>query len=172
VASSNRYSLWIVPEGVVNDALQAVINRLAREHGGPAFAPHVTLFGSLDASEVEVVERSRHLAGQIAPFTIFLDDLDVGETYFQSLFATVRATPELLAARAAAQQMFPEVPVAPYRPHVSLLYGSPPDATKRAIVEALRGTLPTSFEARILTVNQTGSSVGDWCCALQVELTS
>src|SRR5690349_1791162 len=118
VATSNRYSLWIVPEGSVADALQAVIDRLAHAYGGPAFRPHVTLFGSLGGVEDEVIGASASLAAQIAPFTVHLDGVDTGETYFQSLFATVRATPALLAAREAAQQAFPEVTVTPYRPHL------------------------------------------------------
>ena len=171
MAVPSRFSLWLVPEGAVEDALQAVIKRLAQEHGGPSFPPHVTLLGSLVTTEEDMLNRSRRLAAQLRPFTIHLDDVDVGETYFQSLFATVRPTPELLAVREAAQQAFPEVPAAPYHPHVSLLYGHPSSATKQAILEALRGTLPPSFEARTLVMNQTGGSVDDWRCALRAELT-
>lgn len=171
MTSPARYSLWIVPEGDVEAALQTVVDRLAREHGGPSFAPHVTLFGSLEGAETDVVSASRALAGRIAPFTIYLDDVGTGETYFQSLFALVRPTPELLAAREAAQQAFPDVPAAPYMPHLSLLYGHPTTETKRAIVEALRGTLPPSFQVRTLVVNQTGGAVADWRDALRANLT-
>jgi 2'-5' RNA ligase len=171
VTITDRYSLWLVPEGAVADALQAVIDRLAREYGGPAFPPHVTLFGSLEIAEDDVVARSRRLAGQIAPFTVHLDGLDVGDTFFQSLFATVRATPELLAAREAAQRTFPEVSASQFRPHLSLLYGAPSPETKQAIIEALRGTLPASFPAQLLVVNRTGRSVDDWRDALRAGLT-
>jgi 2'-5' RNA ligase len=159
-----------VPEGAAHDALQAVVDRLAQEHGGPAFPPHVTLLGSLTTAEDDVVASARRLAARIAPFTIHLDDLDVGETYFQSLFATVRPSPALLAAREAAEHAFPDAPSAPFRSHLSLLYGSPPAATKPAIVEALRGTLPPAFEARLLVVNQTGGAVEAWRRVLGVEL--
>jgi 2'-5' RNA ligase len=171
VTTAHRFSLWLVPEGAIADALQAVIDRLAQEHGGPSFPPHVTLLGSLTLPENEVVGRSRLLAASSAPFTIRLDGVGIGETYFQSLFAVVRPTPELLALRSAAQQAFPEAPVEPYRPHVSLLYGHPSAETKQTIVEALRGTLPESFEARALIVNATGPSVDDWRRVLRAELT-
>jgi 2'-5' RNA ligase len=170
VATSSRFSLWLVPEGAVQDALQAVVDRLAREHGGPSFPPHLTLLGSIVTLEQDLVERSQRLAASSTPFTIHLDDVDVGETYFQSLFVTVRPTSELLALREAAQQAFPEAPVEPYRPHVSLLYGHPSAETKQTIVQALRGTLPPSFEARVLVANATGPSVDDWRCALRATL--
>jgi 2'-5' RNA ligase len=168
---ANRFSLWLVPDGAVDDALQAVVERLAQEHDGPSFPPHVTLLGGIVAEEPDVVERSRRLAAQTAPFTIHLDDIGVGETYFQSLFATVRPTPELLSVRRAAEQAFPESLPAQYHPHLSLLYGHTSPATKQTIVQALRGTLPPSFAARTLVLYQTGAGMADWRHALTAPLT-
>jgi hypothetical protein len=162
VATTSRYSLWLVPDGPAHDALQAVIDRLAREHGGPTFPPHLTVFGSFESTESDAVDGTQRLAERLAPLTLLLDDLATGETYFQSVFATIRAAPELLAAREAAQQAFPHVPRVTYRPHVSLLYGHPAPETKRAIIANLRGTLPGSFEARTLVVYETGTGMHDW----------
>ncbi|MFN8635275.1 MAG: 2'-5' RNA ligase family protein [Chloroflexota bacterium] len=167
MAEVSRYSLWLVPEGAAAGALQRAIDELARQHGGPTFPPHLTLFGSLAGEEDDVVERCRRLASRLTRLTVHLDGIDVGETYFQSLFATVRPTPELLAARDAAQQLFPEVPPVPYRPHVSLVYGHPSAETKRAILQTLRGTLPPSFGARTLVVYETGAGLDDWRLALR-----
>ena len=158
----NRYSLWLVPAGDAEKVLQAVLERLAREYTGPTFLPHVTLLGGIVGSESEIVSRSRELAAQIAPFAVHLDGVDSGESYFQSVFATASPTPELLAVREAAQQAFPEAPVEPYRPHLSLLYGDLSAEIKRTVVEGLRGTLPASFEARTLVLVQTGDAVADW----------
>jgi len=162
VPSETRYSLWLVPEGAVDGDLQAVVDRLAREHGGPTFPPHVTLFGGIVGPEDDVVARSRELAARVAPFTVHLDDVDAGETYFQSLFAIASPTPDLLATREAAQLVFPDVTAEPYRPHLSLLYGDLPAEAKRAILVGLRGTLPPSFEARTLVLVRTGGFVADW----------
>lgn len=171
MSAVNRFSLWLVPDGAVNDTLQAVVDRLAREHGGPTFPPHVTWLGGIVAEEADVVARSRRLAAQTAPFTIHLDDLGVGETYFQSLFATARPSPELLAARRAAERAFPEASAGAYDPHLSLLYGHPTPETKAAIIGALRGTLPPSFEARAMMLYRTGSGMADWRHVLTAPLT-
>jgi 2'-5' RNA ligase len=170
VSAANRYSLWLVPDaGAVNDDLQAVIDRLGGEHGGPTFPPHLTLLSGIVAPEDDVVERARRLAAASAPITLHLDDIRADETYFQSLFAVVRPTPELVGLRAAARTVFPEAPD-PYRPHVSLLYGHPSAETKQAIMAALAGSLPPSCEARALIV-QTGRDVADWRYALRAPLT-
>jgi 2'-5' RNA ligase len=166
---AQRFSLWLVPEaGAISDALQAIIDRLSREYGGPTFPPHLTLLGGITAPEDDVTERARRLAAQWAPVTLHLDDIGTDETYFQSLFAVVRPTSELVALRAAARAIFPEAPD-PYRPHISLLYGHPSAETKQAIRATLTGTLPPSVDARTLVV-QTGREVADWRYALRAPL--
>lgn len=169
-SATSRYSLWLEPGGQAADALQVVIDRLAQAHGGPRFWPHVTLFGSIESLEADAVREAAQFAASLAPFTVYLDDLGTGETFFQSVFATVRSTPELLAARAAAYRVFPDVPFVPFMPHLSLLYGHPSDDTKRAIIAQLQGTLPASFTARILTVNGSGPDVAAWTYPLRAEL--
>ena len=37
--ATNRYSLWLVPEGAVEDALQAVIDRLCPARASPVDVP-------------------------------------------------------------------------------------------------------------------------------------
>jgi len=166
--TANRFALWLAPEGADEDALQAVVDRLAREHGGPTFPPHLTLLGGIVAEEDDVVERAHRLAAERTPLTLHLDGIGTDETYFQSLFGLVRATPELVELRAAARAIFPEAPD-PYRPHVSLLYGHPGPETKRSIIAALEGTLPPAVEARTLVV-QTGREVADWRYPLRAPL--
>jgi len=170
MTTTPRYSLWLQPEGAVADALRAVIDRLAQEYGGPAFAPHLTLFGSFDATEARALDGAARLAASLAPITIYLDDIGAGDTYFQSLFALARPTPEVLAARDAAYATFPDTPRVPFMPHVSLLYGHPAPATKRAIIDTLGGTLPPSFTARFLTLNATGPDVAAWRQPLRADL--
>lgn len=167
---ANRFSLWLVPHSAVSDVFQAIIDRLAQEHGGPSFSPHVTLLGGIVADEADIVERARRLAAQTAPFTMHLDDVGTGETYFQSLFAIVRSTPALLAVREAAEQTFPESPGGVYLPHLSLLYGHPTPETKQTIIQALRGALPTSCEARALVLYHTGAGMADWRHVLTAPL--
>lgn len=163
-----RYSLWLAPDGADEDTLQAIIDRLAAQHGGPSFPPHLTLLSGIVTTETDVVERARRLAAQSAPVTLHLDGIGVDETYFQSLFAAVRPTPELVGLRVAAREIFPEAPD-PYRPHISLLYGHPTPETKRSIAAAERGGLPSSVEATTLVV-MTGHEVVAWRYALRVAL--
>src|SRR4051794_11169941 len=155
-----RYSLWLVPDGAADDVLHSVIDRLAAEHGGPSFPPHMTLLSGIVTTEDDVAERARRLAADNGPVTLHLDGIGTDETYFQSLFATVRPTPELVGLRAAARAIFPEAPD-PYRPHISLLYGHPTPEIKQAIAAAERSALPSSVRALTLVV-MTGHEVAEW----------
>jgi 2'-5' RNA ligase len=168
VPTTARYSLWLVPEGADEDALQAIIDRLAAQYGGPSFPPHLTLLSGIVTDEADVVERTRRLASRGAPVALHIDGIGTDETYFQSLFAVVRPTPELVGLRAVAREIFPEAPD-PYRPHISLLYGHPSAETKQTIAAAERGNLPASVEARALVV-MTGHEVAQWRYAVRVRL--
>jgi 2'-5' RNA ligase len=158
----------LVPEGADEVALRAIIDRLAEQHGGPAFPPHLTLLSGIVTEESDVVERARRLASASTPLTLHLDDIGTDETYFQSLFAVARPTPELVGLRAVAREVFPDAPD-PYRPHISLLYGRPSPETKRTIVSAERANLPSSVEATTLVV-MTGHEVAEWRSALRSRL--
>jgi hypothetical protein len=168
VPTTARYSLWLVPEGADEVALQAIIDRLAAQHGGPTFPPHLTLLSGIVTEESDLVERARRLASDGARIMLHLDDIGTDETYFQSLFAVVRPTPELVGLRAIALQVFPEAPD-PYRPHISLLYGHPSPETKRTIAAAERGRLPRTVEATTLVV-MTGHEVAEWRYAVRIKL--
>jgi 2'-5' RNA ligase len=157
-----------VPEGADEDALQAIIARLAEEHGGPAFPPHLTVLSGIVTTEDDVVARARRLAAESPTVTLQIDGIGTDETYFQSVFATVTPTPEIVGLRAAARTIFPEAPD-PYRPHISLLYGHPTPEVKRAIAAAWQGTLPSSVQAHALVV-MTGHEVSAWRYALRAPL--
>ena len=163
-----RYSLWLVPEGAEEAALQGIIDRLARQHGGPSFPPHLTLLSGIETTEEDVVARAGRLVAENAPITLDIDGIGTDETYFQSLFATVTPTPDLAGLRAAARAIFPEAPD-PYRPHISLLYGHPTPEAKQGIAAAERHGLPSFVQAQTLVV-MTGHEVSAWRYVLRAPL--
>ena len=136
---SGRFSLWLVPDGAAADAYQTVIDRLAREHGGPVFPPHLTLFGSITNDETDALERAQCLAADAAPFTVEVDGIDVDTTYYQSLFATVRATDALLALRQAAERTFDAPPGSGTGRTSACCTGSTPTTRSRRSFEVCAG---------------------------------
>lgn len=150
-------SLWLRPEGEVRGKIIELMGRLRERGGGPAFEPHVTLVGGIDADARDAESKLDRLAARIRPFTLKLGRLDWREERFRCLFALVEPSAELAAARRAALKVFGGAPADPYEPHLSLLYGEIDGALKRELAAAAGGRLDASFEAAVELVDTSRS---------------
>jgi 2'-5' RNA ligase len=159
--SDVTHSLWFKPTGRTFDVLTAVVERFARESGATPFEPHVTLLGNLDGTEPEIVGRSEALARTLRRFEIELTEAAFGQEHFQCVFMRVRETPAVMSANSQARRAFNQAP-GKYMPHLSLVYGSFPDARKRDIIVRLPD-LSLSFEtAAIHVIRADSDDPKDW----------
>ena len=151
-----------MPEGAVREHLAQVIAELARRFGTPGFEPHVTLLGGLTRPEREMVARTQAVARRLSPLPVLLTTPDGGGEYFRCVFVGVAENEALLAAHALAGQACGAVPASPLRPHLSLLYGHLPPATKRTVLSELAGLPWDQFEVRQLQLVRTEGAPSDW----------
>ena len=138
---------WLVPAaGPVRDRLAGVIAGLAAEHGGPVFAPHVTMNRTVDA-EPEVAARvlERLVAG-VPPCEVTLSGFGHEPVFFRSLYLRAEPHATLTALHEAGQRAWGLGPGPPYRPHLSLLYARQlPEERKPAIADGLGLALPVTI---------------------------
>ena len=132
-----RYYIWLMPIGEIYALLAATIAELSRKHAASLFEPHVTLLGDLPGSEEEIVVQTSHLARQLKPYDIHLTTAAYEDEYFRCLFLNVQETPVVMEANARGKTTFNQPDDAPYRPHLSLLYGSYPVSLKTQIIATL-----------------------------------
>src|SRR6266581_2988117 len=77
---------WLVPAaGPERDRLAAVIAELAAGHGGPVFAPHVTLAGVVEAEPGAVAGVLERPAAGMPPFEVRLTEVGHEPVFFRSL---------------------------------------------------------------------------------------
>ena len=155
-------SLWLVPEGEAHGRLAMLLDDLARRLGTPSFAPHVTLLGGIRDAEQEVLARAADLARELAPLTVFLEGIGGTDDYFRCLFVRAGETEPLLAAHARAGHALGRTETAPFRPHLSLVYGHLAAAERDRLASELVGSLPSQFSATRLDVVRTEGRPGDW----------
>lgn len=139
---------WLVPAaGPVREGLAGVITRLAAEHGGPVFAPHVTMNGSVDAEPDAAARVLERLVAEVPPFEVTLPGFGYEPEFFRSLYLRAEPSAQLTALHEAAQRAW-GLTGPPYRPHLSLLYARDlPEERKPAIADGLGLALPVTIRA-------------------------
>jgi 2'-5' RNA ligase len=127
---------WLVPApGPERDQLAGVIADLAADHGGPVFAPHVTLARSLDAEPDAVARVLAAVTAGVPPFAMRLTGIGYEPVFFRSLYLRAEPSARLTALREAAERALGREPAPD--PHLSLLYADLPPDRKPAIAAGL-----------------------------------
>ena len=175
-----KLSLWLAPSGREARRLQSLIRILARRHGTPDFAPHVTLLGGIRMPRREAIRKTARLAMELPPLRLEARRIVVGRTYFRALFLDLSGGTRLAAARRSARRAFGETAKrGRFRPHLSLRYGPAEvragahrrDAARAADARgaetlaeaaALVKRLDRSFEVRRLLLVRTGANPLRW----------
>jgi 2'-5' RNA ligase len=137
---------WLVPAaGPVREGLAGVITRLAAEHGGPVFAPHVTMNRNVDAEPDRAERVLERLVAGVPPFEVALPGFGYEREYFRSLYLRAEPSAQLTALHEAGQRAW-GLTGPPYRPHLSLLYARDlPEERKPAIADGLGLALPVTI---------------------------
>jgi 2'-5' RNA ligase len=137
---------WLVPAaGPVREGLAAVITRLAAEHGGPVFAPHVTMNRNVDAEPDQAERVLERLVAGVPPFEVTLPGFGYEPESFRSLYLRAEPSAQLTALHEAGQRAW-DLTGPPYRPHLSLLYARDlPEERKPAIADGLGLALPVTI---------------------------
>lgn len=117
-------ALWLLPDGDAATYFRETIARLAQEHDGPLFAPHLTL-GLGPAALLEKIRAK--------PLELAIVGLDCSTRFTKTLFVRFALSPALAQLRDSLG-----MEAAEYDPHLSLLYADMPMAQKNL----LRDTLP------------------------------
>ncbi|WP_438035595.1 2'-5' RNA ligase family protein [Sorangium sp. So ce204] len=137
MAQETAFALWLIPGGAPAARLEELIDALARETGGPAFAPHLTLLGGLRGDGGALAAKLGGLRGDggaLRPVALEARGPATGSTRHQCVFLDVTPSEPLAALRRAAEAALgANANEAPFRPHVSLVYGELPAARREEL---------------------------------------
>jgi 2'-5' RNA ligase len=157
-----KCSLWFMPTGAVSQKFSQLIVQLAEHYSSPPFPPHVTLIGSIEAHEGEIISKTQELASLLHPFPIQLTTIAYTDSYYRALFVKVDPSTEVLEAYQQARKLFPDSQKTGYRPHLSLLYGDFSAETKKEIIKEIGENFTDEFEANTLYLYLTEGTASDW----------
>jgi len=139
-AGEAQFAVWLRPSEPQYGRFQAIIRELARSHGTPLFAPHVTLISGRKHDELRLPEKIARWAGEQPPLSLAAGPIDVTDERFRALFLSlVPGESQALFSRARGELSIDS----DFRPHLSLMYTQDlPRARKEGIARDLIDRLP------------------------------
>ena len=165
------FHLFIEPVEPLAGELSSIIQRLAKECGGPIFRPHVTLLAGIPAGpEGIIISKARAVADALTPFSLTLGRLDIGDVYFRALYFKIKETKKMNMYHTLAKQVFEMEDDNIYVPHVSLLYGNYLRAKMEKIIETLAISSESFFFVNRIHLYRTNGDVADWRKLEEFEL--
>ena len=173
------HSLWMCPSGAANEAYSSIIEETSVKLGTFHFTPHITLVAAMMTGEKDVLERTKKLANQLAPYSFELDVVSQRDAYFQCVYAKMKTCDQqVMNANKLARQIFPERQSdPPYTPHLSLIYGDFSLKEKESkLIPELEQLLrektfdTASFQVDSIEVWSTQGDVKDWYLVEKIPL--
>ena len=159
---TRKYSFWFMPTETVGQKFSQIIVQLAEHYSSPTFPPHVTLLGSIEAHQEEIISKAQELASRLHPIPFQLTTIAFTNSYYRALLVKVELSTELLVAFQQAKRLFPSSQKTGYMPHLSLLYGDFSTETKKEIIKEIGENFTDTFEADTLYLYLTEGAASDW----------
>jgi 2'-5' RNA ligase len=156
------YTLWLMPDRPTYLKLSKLIADLSTTHDAPVFEPHVTLLSGITDNLEEAIEKTNQFATHLGSITARLTRIEFLEYYYRCLFFRTDASPALMQARSAAEELFEHTKIHPFIPHVSFLYGSLPVFQKEAIMAELGDAFLVDFRLAKLRLVKTQRTPENW----------
>ncbi len=148
-------SIWLEPSK--NDAkyLRKIIRALAKKHGAPEFAPHLTLYSGVTyAKALDCVRNCKTW-----PLSVQALDIKHSEYLWKTVFVRIRKNRRLdTLYKTIAGCAGPAKYV--FEPHISLIYKKMDARTRRAIIRDLK--IKSRFTFDRITINKTSKDVSAW----------
>lgn len=162
-----KYSIWLSPSGQEYERLNILIHQLAKEHGTPAFMPHVTVVGDLDVTFAKALKLASEIAKETYPIQTGILGFGSSHEYCRTLYLRVYANQDFLELHERTYRITGNYHTWPY--HISLMYARGlTENDREKIMDGIRP--PVSITLDRLRVCTSGDDPTAWTCPADVSL--
>lgn len=155
------YSIWLLPSEKASNRFHKIISNLSESFKTPAFEPHITLLAFVPKLTDEMYYKISILAALTDEFELSLDNIEMTEAYFKSLFITLKDNSTLFKVQQEVQDLFAGIKYK-FHPHLSLLYGQSDVAAKQSCVDEIRPQLTSHFKVSQIAIVKTTTDINSW----------
>ena len=168
MSDQNGFSLWMVPEGNLFEAINREIQDLAKKYNSPVFTPHLTLAPDIKFDDVpidKVPELIEKISSKVEPFNLTIKDIG-GQTgsLYQCLYLVCDFPEKLKNAVKVVRETLGRPTDSPFMPHISICYQPElKDEEKEKIKAEIRENfVGRSFRALNIQAYTSGEPVENW----------
>lgn len=158
-----RYSIWLVPAAPARQQFSQAIIDLAAKYQSPWFVPHMTVLADNYLDIDTLVQKLTPVAQQTSKLSIQIDHLEIGQKYYQCMYAKLIKSPALTDLYTNTCNALDQPADSNWLAHMSLLYGEFDDTIKLAAQKDARSMmLPNIFETDSLSIWLSGPDPEKW----------
>ena len=118
----SRWSIWLMPNQDDAGVLQPIINSTCEMVESELFYPHLTLFGRVSVDKNPIISFLKKKSIQYLPITVSVLKVEVGDTYWKSLYLQLDKNPSLIKLQDDICSQLISNRDYEFDPHVSLAY--------------------------------------------------
>ena len=150
-------SFWLLPQPQDRAYLQNVMAPLATRYNAPSFSPHLTV------ARLQVPDQFQPFLAKLisVPPTLSLATQGLAHSpeFFRTVYIRTALETHLVALRQSLYRLWPDNPVKPFLPHISLIYKNLESAERQAIIRSLNVKKRFIFDTLAVVCPQTQ---GEW----------
>jgi len=127
-------SIWLLPDRrIIN--YKSIIGNISKSLNSVEIIPHITLTSSFNNSKDYSIQKLKVILSNQEPFTLEPEKIDIGNTYFQSLFINIKMNSIIRELRTKSLKYFKCKEKNCYTPHMSLAYGQHKAIEKGSVID-------------------------------------
>ena len=127
------FCTWATFDPYIEYYLKKLMEQTNSELHGPNFPPHLTLSGPIHLDRTMMDNSLNKLSSKIRSIPIQLEEIEMKDTFFQSLFIRVKKSKLIMTTNKMINKQF-NLFSDEFFPHISLYYGNA-DITKKLMVK-------------------------------------
>jgi len=147
-------AFWLVPAAAAGASFSATITELAQRYAAPRFEPHITIFATHEAGNLERqdwIEITEAAVQGVDPFTVRSSGFGHSDDVFKTVYLEVEENRELRELHRRVRSQLPDAYV--LRPHLSLIYKAMPPPVRAHLCHELEANeLPSEWRSEAETV--------------------
>jgi len=162
----NQWSIWLCPNPSDQSSIQQLIDECCYQFKSPSYAPHITLFGKVDAD----LETTLHF---LANCVIGLDSISLnmlgvkaGLIPWKALYLQVNKTEPLVRLQKEIDQYLNVYRHYEFHPHLSLAYGN--FKINESKLEKI--SFPETITFSSVVLMETPDDINEWKLIFQADL--